>query len=462
MTADKAKVAVEAAVQIAGTAAGASTWHKFRENMEAIIIAIVLALVIRHFTVQAFEIPTGSMAPTLYGDHRPQTCPQCTWKFSLGASRNGGPWPSLPDSVICPNCHHKFHPIESGTTGHKILVNKFIYAFSEPQRWDVIVFKFPEKPWKDYIKRLVGLPGEELAIRNGDIYANGKILRKSDNIQKNLWFPVFDMHYMPRKPELNPWYGHCNSGWTVKPDGLEVSTVERTIARFRKHAFDTAQRGIDDAAARFRTSYNNVAGFQIDGEDTPIADAKIGFEIKPSKKGGACEVILREERNDRELEHRFVIRIEGDGGNATGLYRHDEPLQTDNNIAIPANTVTNVECVHRDDRMQLWINGEKVLEHDYEDGDSTSSWDELEDVELEFVAENASAAITNVTVFRDIYHSENYGPETIPEGHYFALGDNTTNSHDSRKWLRNFLPRENLVGKAFMIFWKPWEIRLIK
>jgi len=86
-------------------------WVWFRENVEAVIIAIVLALIIRHFAVQAFEIPTGSMAPTLYGDNRPQKCPECKWKFSVGASRtNDGHRPTLDDQIVCPNCHFEFHP----------------------------------------------------------------------------------------------------------------------------------------------------------------------------------------------------------------------------------------------------------------------------------------------------------------------------------------------------------------
>jgi signal peptidase I len=91
-----------------------------KEWVEPIIIAVVLALIIRTFVVQAFKIPTGSMRPTL---------------------------------------------IE----GDRILVNKFIYKFREPKRGEVIVFKSPEDRKKDFIKRLVGLPNENIQISNGTI-----------------------------------------------------------------------------------------------------------------------------------------------------------------------------------------------------------------------------------------------------------------------------------------------------
>ena len=123
---------------------------EIREWTESIIIALVLALFIRQFIVQAFKIPTGSMRMTL---------------------------------------------IE----GDRILVNKFIYgaeiplvgtrlpAVRPPQRGDVVVFRYPEDPKKDFIKRLVALPGEAVEIRNGSIYING-VLNKDQLIQNRYYY----------------------------------------------------------------------------------------------------------------------------------------------------------------------------------------------------------------------------------------------------------------------------------
>jgi signal peptidase I len=107
-----------------------------REYFESIVVAVILALFIRTFAVQAFKIPTGSMEPNLLvGDH--------------------------------------------------LLVNKFIFAPSaspaerlllpmrEIRRGDVIVFKFPEEPERDFIKRVVGLPGDTIEMRQRQVYING-------------------------------------------------------------------------------------------------------------------------------------------------------------------------------------------------------------------------------------------------------------------------------------------------
>lgn len=150
----------------------------WREAIESITIAVVLALLFRAFEAEAFVIPTGSMAPTLQGRHKDVDCPQCGYRYQAGASLENE---SRPDKgpvaeVHCPMCRFPM-PIDQGNanlmsfTGDRILVNKFTYQFSDPQRWDVIVFKYPGNAKQNYIKRLVGLPGETIRVQQGDVYA---------------------------------------------------------------------------------------------------------------------------------------------------------------------------------------------------------------------------------------------------------------------------------------------------
>jgi signal peptidase I len=122
-----------------------------REYAEALIIAIILALTIRVFLVQAFKIPSGSMIPTLLiGDHI------LVSKLAYGIQ--------LPK-----DCEFQmaFPPVTCFSS--TIVMN-----FDPPQRGDVIVFRFPEDENKDFIKRLIGTPGDVIEIHNKNVLVNGE------------------------------------------------------------------------------------------------------------------------------------------------------------------------------------------------------------------------------------------------------------------------------------------------
>jgi signal peptidase I len=151
-----------------------------RETVESLLVAIVLALLFRAFECEAFIIPTGSMAPSLNGQHFDLECENCQLRYHSGTDgeqeRNNGK--HRGHSTHCPVCQYqtvlsasrKLKPDHQSNNGDRILVNKFVYDFVEPKRFDVIVFKNPNNGKQNYIKRLIGLPGDNLSIENGDIH----------------------------------------------------------------------------------------------------------------------------------------------------------------------------------------------------------------------------------------------------------------------------------------------------
>jgi signal peptidase I len=154
-----------------------------REVVESIVIAFVLAFLFRTFEAEAFVIPTGSMAPTLMGRHKDLTCANCGFPFQASASDEVNNDTNTLNgkhviSCTCPNCRFTMDLTEANAQGQayrsykgdRILVGKFPYQFGDPERWDVAVFKFPGGAKTNYIKRIVGLPGEWLRISGGDIF----------------------------------------------------------------------------------------------------------------------------------------------------------------------------------------------------------------------------------------------------------------------------------------------------
>src|SRR5262249_38508359 len=99
--------------------------------------------------------------------------------------------------------------------GDNLLVDKTAFEYRRPQRWELVVFRYPPDPSRSYIKRVVGLPGEEVQIRDGDVYIDRSLLSKTLEALKKGRNPVFDRNRVPG------WRG-CRSGWAATPTGGEA------------------------------------------------------------------------------------------------------------------------------------------------------------------------------------------------------------------------------------------------
>jgi len=119
----------------------------YREIMESVVIAVMLAVVIRLFILEPFYIPSGSMEPTLKEFDR-------------------------------------------------IIVSKVNYRFQEPKRGDVVVFKYPLDPKRNFVKRLIAVGGETVAIRNSRLYINGQLVPE-DYLPQGLRFADFGPKEVP-------------------------------------------------------------------------------------------------------------------------------------------------------------------------------------------------------------------------------------------------------------------------
>ncbi|MBA3480250.1 MAG: signal peptidase I, partial [Pirellulales bacterium] len=192
-------------------AAPGGSFLVFRETLESIVVAFVLAFLFRTFEAEAFVIPTGSMSPSLMGQHKDVHCDRCGFSFRTTASSEGEDQDRMKAELrsmrgmdaermqnaiasldvvggMCPMCRHlmPMRPdlptnvldevdvedveYQPSYPGDRILVNKYGFDFSDPERWDVVVFKFPGDGNMNYIKRLTGLPGEVVQIFQGDLF----------------------------------------------------------------------------------------------------------------------------------------------------------------------------------------------------------------------------------------------------------------------------------------------------
>lgn len=153
-----------------------------REYFELIVVTVIFTMYLQTFIVQAFQIPSSSMEDNLLvGDHL---------------------------------LVNKFGYSSFGTDG----VFKKILPFRDPGRGDIVVFKFPDEPLKDYVKRVVGLPGEKVEIRNKQVLINGKVLDETYKYHKDSHIFTHDDIYARPDASIRDNYGPV----TVPEDSLFV------------------------------------------------------------------------------------------------------------------------------------------------------------------------------------------------------------------------------------------------
>jgi signal peptidase I len=223
----------------------------FRETLESLAIAFVLALLFKAFIAEAFVIPTGSMAPTLMGAHKDVKCTECGFQYQCGASNEysetGEKQNEFVFGTVCPLCRKPQILDLSGNSNHqtfsgdRILVSKLAYALGSPQRWHVFVFKHLEDARLNYIKRCIGRPDETVRIQHGDIFidppaargskkeainrqnADGfEIARKPPHVISSMLQPIYDSAYVAKRlvdaGVPDPWSGEAvdnGPNWVV-------------------------------------------------------------------------------------------------------------------------------------------------------------------------------------------------------------------------------------------------------
>ena len=195
-----------------------------RENIEAIIIAVILALFIRTFVVQAFKIPSGSMKQTLLiGDHI------LVSKFIYGVK--------IPFSDIT------------------------VIPIKKPKRGDIIVFKFPEDPNKDFIKRVIGVAGDVVEVRNKQVYINNMLLNHDHGIHT-------DPHIIPGVFQPRDNFGPV----TVPPASLFV------MGDNRDHSYDSRFWGFVDLKAVKGKAF--IIYWSWDSDDFGVRWNRLGHLLK--------------------------------------------------------------------------------------------------------------------------------------------------------------------------------------
>jgi len=386
-----------------------------RTNLEAFGVAILAAVFLKWFCLEAYQIPTSSMQPTLMGD-------------------------------------------QSAQVFDRILVDKILQTFRDPQRWDITVFRYPLQKNQNYVKRLVGMPGDRLHIAGGNVYQvtenEGRLdyaaLRKPDDLQEALWKEVYPARRLVRgesKALTLCWSGSPSNAVREDDEGftIDLSTSTRklyfrdtTDGGFINHVWD----GYPTAVAM---AIRNNTGFGRPPEMVP--DARLAATLTPDKQ--LALVSLQIEVNRVDLDKLTFALTVTDGKGRLEVQVNGKVVTESPEFDVPlaAGSATRLRLAHVDDQMIAWIDGDEVqrLETDAWDcregcvASNNNQFASGQRVVPQIICKGKGKGqlrIDDVVLERDLHYTRYDSPELIevPEGHYYMMGDNTLQSIDSRGW----------------------------
>ncbi len=342
----------------------------WRENIEALGVAIIVALTLKYFVIEVSKIPSGSMQPTLIGE----------------------PQVGVFD---------------------RVLVDKLGYRMRDPERWEIVVFKHPLENSRNMVKRLVGMPGEEFRIQNGDLFhkptgsAEFQPLRRPENVQSAMW------------RELPP------TGWNPRGNPVRLASGTQVLYRspgrnsVTDHYLDGYPEGV---ASKLAPMYPRNMRFT-----EPVGDLRIQGEVEAGADCGAVTITFKEGGRS------YTLTLPGPAAAESARPSIDavETSAAEEPYRLPAGRSVAFAAENLDDRLALEIDGSRVATLEIP---ATS---DQRGSEVSVRVSQGSAVLSDLQTFRDIHYlpgSLGARIVSIPEGSYLMLGDNTRNSADGREW----------------------------
>jgi signal peptidase I len=410
---------------------------------------VALFLLLRTLAVEPFGVPTGSMAPTLLGNHREAKCPRCGYPVRVGSPASAA-W----SEMVCPNCEQRTNmALAPEVNGDRLMVDKNVYSLRRPRRWEVAVFRCPDPkdPLKPYVKRVVGLPGETILIIDGDVYANDRLLRKSLAEVREARLPVFDMAYAP--------VGGWGSRWVAEPPAAPDATVvqsgavvlDATASPQTELRATYLHLSLDDQTEHPVSIWNSYDG-PPRSLGTPLPAHDFSFECSLDVTAGAgsftCELF------DGLHTVAGVVPVDpAANGRVVLINRAAGELTAAGGVTLRPGKSYRVEFAFVDRRVSLAVDGREVVPAcDLPPAGTRGPVTRP----LRLAARGCRVVVRDLKIYRDIHYTQ-YGehgvtaPTRLGPREYFMLGDNSGNSEDSRKWSRPGVPEADFIGKPVLI-----------
>ena len=332
-----------------------------------------------------------------------------------------------------------------------------------PRRWEMVGFELADDDDaaskatpKTAVKRIVGLPGETIEIRDGNLYSRGNVLRKSWALQKQIRVPVFDSKFDAIAPFGNSQRfrpASDESGWQVNESVLRMTSPTGEIDWLDYvHWRNCKRKGPRDEAFPICDSYgfNQKTVRELNPTDDLMIELDAEFDVDSTLnfayRRGKAEYFFEISKTEKE----FLFSWQGETKRKPLVYRSLVPEELPRGL---------IEFSSFDHALMLRINGVAVFEiREDEDGS-------VDAAESQFPADEASVfriggsqgsfRINRTRIWRDLYYltaaAQFESPETLEltagSEEYLVLGDNSPKSLDSRNWKSPGIPLSKLIGR---------------
>jgi signal peptidase I len=452
----------------------ASVRSRSRTVVERCVWLLLAALTLENWLLAGLAVPCrvvgDSMAETLLGAHREVVCGDCGHRFTCGVDPK-----CIRTKAVCPNCGYADNDLASlpALRGERLLIDRMIFSLRPPRRWEVATLRHPQRSNDVLVKRIVGLPGESIEIRDGDVFANGQIQRKNLAQQHALAVLVHDADCRPtRKPAAHSrWRAeNASSRWTAAgtgfshPGGLSEMLIDWLAYHHERRTADgkTVEEPVNDLCG-----YNQSQP-RRDEDVHAVADLLLSFQLETTGDG---TLFVRAVDGRDTFEVRLRCLKSDSSQWKCEAFRNGSFIGEKGGSARRANRqVVEVSLIDR--QLMLALDGRTVLAWAYERRGPASSASPFA-----IGVQGLGATVRRLRVFRDVYYTQPMPARmnqtaaayvSLGGEEYFVLGDNSPISDDSRTWPAGAaITSKSLTGKPLAAIpslevtpWEGWHFQV--
>jgi signal peptidase I len=440
---------------------------RLRTAIDACVWLLLAGIMLETWLVAGLVVPCrvvgGSMAETLLGVHRQVVCVDCGHRFACGTDE-ASPAPR----AVCPNCGYAANDIRPlpDLDGDRLLIDRAAFSLRPPRRWEVVALRHPRHADEILVKRVVGLPGELIEIRDGDVYADGQIQRKDLAEQHALAILVHDADCRPTlDPAIPPRWRpeRRDSRWQPAAEGFShpagpqngpidwlvyhhVRRVAAAPSDARWGGSGTANPG---AAVQLppqqvvESPVTDVCGYnqsqpRRDEDVHAVADLLLSFRLEPCGNG---TFFVRAADGVDTFEVRLHFLGKGPETWEYEVFRGGKPIPGASGWVVHGER-RFVEVSLIDQQFLLALDGRTLVACPYErPGRSPSP--PVTPLAIGVQGDRLEATVRSLQVCRDVYYTQPMRPAAasatpaqvrLADDEYYVVGDNSPISDDSRTW----------------------------